>query len=226
MHGLPENLATPGWLGLIKEVHMFYFLIDILGTIAFAISGVLVAMEKKLDLFGIFIIAFVTAVGGGTLRDILLGSTPVVWLMDPTYSIIILASVVFAIVFIKQLKYLRTSLFLFDTIGIGLYTMVGIEKGLSAQLLPVMCIALGTITASFGGVIRDILCNEIPVIFRKEIYATACIIGGLSYFLLIRLPFGDTFAYIASILVIIGVRLLAVKFHIALPNIYGREKTH
>jgi uncharacterized membrane protein YeiH len=103
--------------------------------------------------------------------------------------------------------------------------MVGIEKGLSAQLLPVMCIALGTITASFGGVIRDILCNEIPVIFRKEIYATACIIGGLSYFLLIHLPFGDTVAYIASILIIIGVRLMAVKFHISLPNIYGREKT-
>lgn len=204
---------------------MFYFIIDILGTIAFAISGVLVAMEKKLDLFGIFIIAFVTAVGGGTLRDVLLGSTPVVWLRDPIYSIIILASVIFAILFINQLKYFRTSLFLFDTIGIGLYTMVGIEKGLSADLLPMMCIALGTITASFGGVIRDILCNEIPVIFRKEIYATACIIGGLSYFLIRLLPFDATFAYVAAILVIIGIRLLAVKFHIALPNIYRSDKT-
>ncbi len=163
---------------------MFYFAIDILGTIAFAISGVLVAMEKKLDMFGVFIIAFVTAVGGGTLRDLLIGDTPAVWMRDSVYVFTILATVVLAIFFRTQLKYLRTSLFLFDTIGIGLYTMVGIEKGLNAGLLPIMCIALGTITASFGGVIRDILCNEIPVIFRKEIYATACLLGGAGYFLL------------------------------------------
>ena len=163
---------------------MFYFAIDILGTIAFAISGVLVAMEKKLDIFGVFIIAFVTAVGGGTLRDILIGNTPVVWLKQPVYIFTILGAVVFAVVFVNHLKYFRKSLFLFDTIGIGLYTMVGIEKGLSADLTPVMCIGLGTITASFGGVIRDILCNEIPVIFRKEVYATACILGGASYFLI------------------------------------------
>lgn len=199
---------------------MFYFITDILGTIAFAISGVLVAMDKKLDLFGIFIIAFVTAVGGGTLRDILIGSTPVIWLRDATYMIVILGAVIFALLLREKIKYLRTSLFLFDTIGIGLYTMVGIEKGLTVGLLPVMCIALGTITASFGGVIRDILCNEIPVIFRKEIYATACIIGGVGYFLLQKLPFDDNYAYVAGIAVIIGIRLLAVKFKIALPNIY------
>ncbi len=199
---------------------MFYFAIDILGTIAFAISGVLVAMEKKLDLFGVFIIAFVTAVGGGTLRDILIGATPVVWLLDPVYIITILATVFFAITFVRHLKYLRTSLMLFDTIGIGLYTMVGIEKGLSADLLPIMCIALGTITASFGGVIRDMLCNEIPVIFRKEIYATACILGGASYFLLVRLPMDPAYAYSGAIVLIIIFRLLAVRFHLALPNIY------
>ncbi len=199
---------------------MFYFITDILGTIAFAISGVLVAMDKKLDLFGVFIIAFVTAVGGGTLRDILIGNTPVIWLQQMTYLIVILGAVIFAILFREKLKYVRTSLFLFDTIGIGLYTMVGIEKGMEAGLLPVMCIALGTITASFGGVIRDILCNEIPVIFRKEIYATACVIGGVGYFLLRKLPFDDNYAYVAGIVIIIGIRLLAVKFKIALPNIY------
>lgn len=199
---------------------MFYFVTDILGTIAFAISGVLVAMDKKLDLFGVFIIAFVTAVGGGTLRDILIGNTPVIWLQQITYLIVILGAVVFAILFREKLKYFRTSLFLFDTIGIGLYTMVGIEKGMEAGLLPIMCIALGTITASFGGVIRDILCNEIPVIFRKEIYATACVLGGVGYFLLRKLPFDDNYAYMAGIVIIIGIRLLAVKFKIALPNIY------
>lgn len=201
---------------------MFHLTVDILGTMAFAISGVLVAMEKKLDLFGVLIIAFVTAVGGGTLRDILIGNTPVVWMRESIYLFIILGTVVFAIVFVNQLKYLRKTLFLFDTIGIGLFTMVGIEKGLSADLMPVMCIILGTITASFGGVIRDILCNEIPVIFHKEIYATACILGGFSYFLLIQLPIDGAYAYIASILIIIVVRLLAVRFHIALPNIYRK----
>lgn len=201
---------------------MFYFTIDILGTIAFAISGVLVAMEKKLDLFGVFIIAFVTAVGGGTLRDLLIGYTPVAWMRDSFYVSTILTAVIFAILFRNQLKYFRTSLFLFDTIGIGLYTMVGIERGLSAGLMPVMCIALGTITASFGGVIRDILCNEIPVIFRREIYATACILGGAGYFLLRKLPFDNEYAYVAAILIVIGIRVAAVKFRIALPNIYRK----
>ncbi|GMN11805.1 trimeric intracellular cation channel family protein [Croceitalea sp. MTPC9] len=202
---------------------MFYTVIDILGTIAFAISGVLVAMEKKLDLFGVIIIAFVTSIGGGTLRDLLIGNTPVVWMRDSTYVITILASVIFAIIFVKQLKYFRKSLFLFDTIGLGLFTMIGIEKGLDAGLLPVMCVALGTITASFGGVIRDILCNEIPVIFRKEIYATPCILGGFSFFLLEQLPIVDAYAYVGGILVVISLRLLAVKFGIRLPNIYRKN---
>lgn len=199
---------------------MLYFIIDILGTIAFAISGVLVAIDKKLDLFGVFTIAFVTAIGGGTLRDVLIGNTPVVWMRDYTYIFIIVAAVILAILFKNQLKYLRRTLFLFDTIGIGLFTMLGIEKGLSANLLPVMCIALGTITACFGGVLRDILCNEIPVIFRKEIYATACILGGTSYFALMLFPFDSAYAYIAAIAIIIAVRLLAVRFNIALPTIY------
>lgn len=203
---------------------MFYLTIDILGTIAFAISGVLVAMEKKLDIFGVFIIAFVTAIGGGTLRDVLIGNTPVLWMRDYTYILVVLGAVVFAVLFVNQLKYLRKTLFLFDTIGIGLFTMVGVEKGIAANLLPVMCIALGTITACFGGVIRDILCNEIPVIFRKEVYATACIFGAASYFGLRELPINAEYAFVGAILITILVRLLAVKFNIALPNIYRLPK--
>lgn len=199
---------------------MFYLTIDILGTIAFAISGVLIAMEKKLDMFGVFIIAFVTAIGGGTLRDMLIGNTPVVWLRNHTYLLVVLGAVVFAVIFVNQLKYLRRTLFLFDTIGIGLFTLVGIEKGLAVDLSPVMCVALGTITACFGGVIRDILCNEIPVIFRKEVYATACILGGFGYFLFQKLPIDPTYAYVGAIIIIIIVRVLAVKLKISLPNIY------
>ncbi len=198
---------------------MFYT-IDILGTIAFAISGVLVAINKKMDPFGILIIAFVTAVGGGTLRDILIGRTPVSWMEDMTFTYVIIASVIFAVIFRNKINYLRTSLFLFDTIGIGLYTVVGIEKGINAELHPIISIALGTISACFGGVIRDILCNEIPVIFRKEVYATACILGGISYFLLRKLPIDSNVVFAIAGGIVIVVRLLAVKFKIALPSVY------
>lgn len=202
---------------------MFYQTLDILGTVAFAISGVLVALDKRLDVFGVLIIAFVTAIGGGTLRDLLIGNTPVVWMRDATYMVTIGITVIIAIIFSSRLKYLRKSLFLFDTIGIGLFTMIGIEKGLEIGLLSIMCIALGTMTASFGGVIRDILCNEIPVIFRKEIYATACILGGLSYFLLDASGLPEKYSYVAAILVVILIRILAVRFGISLPNIYGHK---
>ena len=205
-------------------MEQIYLTADILGTVAFAISGVLVAMEKRLDLFGVGIIALVTAIGGGTLRDLLIGSTPVTWMTTPLYMYVILGSVFFAILFQGRLEYLRKSLFLFDTIGIGLYTMVGIEKGIQAGLDPLISITLGTITASFGGVLRDILCNEIPVIFRKEIYATACILGGAAYFLMLQTSLPGAYAYIFGIAIVIGVRLLAVRFGIALPNIYGGDR--
>ena len=194
--------------------------VDLLGTAAFAVSGVLVAMEKRLDLFGVVIIAAVTAIGGGTLRDLLIGNVPVGWMARPEYLYLILVTAVFAVLFQGRLKYLRRSLFLFDTIGIGLFTLVGIEKGLAAGLSPVICVALGTMTACFGGVIRDILCNEIPVIFRKEIYATACIAGGALYFGLLEAGLPETYAYLGGIFLVIAVRIVAVRFHIALPNIY------
>jgi uncharacterized membrane protein YeiH len=199
-----------------------YLTVDVLGTIAFAISGVLVAMEKRLDLFGVGIIALVTAIGGGTLRDMLIGNTPVTWTTTPMYMYIILGTVIVTILFQSRLKYLRTSLFLFDTIGIGFYTMIGISKGMEAGLEPLICITLGTITASFGGVLRDILCNEIPVIFRKEIYATACILGGAGYFLLRQTPLPEGYAYLLGVVIVIGIRLAAVRYHITLPNIYKK----
>ena len=114
------------------------------------------------------------------------------------------------------------SLFLFDTIGIGLYTVVGVEKGVAAGLHPIMCIALGTISACFGGVLRDILCNEIPVIFRKEIYATACILGGISYFILTLFDIKSNIVFAIPIIVVIVVRLLAVKYKLELPTVYKK----
>jgi uncharacterized membrane protein YeiH len=201
------------------DIDMFYIL-DILGTISFAISGVLIAMNKRMDVFGVLIIAFVTSVGGGTLRDVLIGNTPVSWMLDMTFVYVIIISTIFAIIFKTKIDYLRKSLFLFDTVGIALYTVVGIEKGINAGLHPIICIALGTMSACFGGVIRDILCNEIPVIFRKEIYATACILGGFVYFLLKITPLDSDLVFIISGSVVIISRTIAVKFKISLPSLY------
>lgn len=198
-------------------------LIDLLGTISFSISGVLTALKKRMDPFGILIIAFVTAVGGGTLRDLLI-DTPVFWMNNLNYIYMIGGAAVIAVIFRKKLGYVRRSLFLFDTIGIALYTIIGVEKGIAAEYPAIICVGLGTLSACFGGVIRDILCNEIPIIFRKEIYATACILGGSAYFLLQYTPIKADFIVIISGAIIISVRLLAVVFKVSLPSIYTKEE--
>jgi len=197
----------------------FIFVLDILGVVAFSISGVLAAMRKGLDVFGILIIAFVTSVGGGTLRDVLI-KADVSWLNNMTYVYVIIITTIFAIALRNKLNYLRKSLFLFDTFGIGLYTVVGVEKAISAGLPPVICVAFGTMSACFGGVIRDILCNDIPVIFHKEIYATACILGGFSYFGLTYFNLPQDLIFILSGIVVIAVRISAVVFKISLPRVY------
>ncbi|EMY80345.1 trimeric intracellular cation channel family protein [Psychroflexus gondwanensis] len=201
----------------------YILILDILGVIAFSISGVLSSLKKRMDAFGILIIAFVTSVGGGTLRDVLLG-LPVMWMQDMTYVYVIFVTTVLAVFFRKKLSYLRKSLFLFDTLGIGLYTVVGVEKGLSQELPAIICVALGTMSACFGGVIRDILCNDIPQIFRREIYATACILGGLSYFVFLKLNFPDSLIFFLSGLVVIIIRLSAVIFKISLPSVYKKDE--
>jgi uncharacterized membrane protein YeiH len=203
----------------LKLFKGMFHLLDIIGTVAFALSGALTAMSKKLDLFGVFIIAFVTAVGGGTLRDVMIGTTPVGWMLDLDYVYVICIAFALALVFRKKFERLRTSLFLFDTIGLGVFTLIGLEKGINVGLHPIVCIALGTMTACFGGVIRDILCAEIPVIFRKEIYATICILGGIVFFILRKFNLDNDILYLISSLVIIVVRLMAVKFKWYLPTL-------
>ncbi len=200
-----------------------FLIIDILGTIAFAVSGALTAMKKRMDIFGILIIAFVTAVGGGTLRDVLI-DFPITWMRNLTYVYVIVIAAVLAIIFRKKLGYVRRSLFLFDTIGLALYTIVGVEKGIAADFPPLICIALGTMSACFGGVIRDILCNEIPVIFRKNIYATACILGGILYFVLLKTTLDPDIVVIISGSLVIVIRLLAVTFDLSLPTIYSKKE--
>lgn len=198
--------------------YTLFNILDLLGTMAFAISGALAAMNRKLDLFGIFIIAFVTAVGGGTVRDVLIGNTPVMWMENTLYIYLIGVVSILAIIFRNKIYYLKTSLFLFDTIGLGVFTITGVEAGLQNNLDPILCIALGAMTGTFGGVIRDILCNEIPVIFRREIYATASITGGLAFILLLSVGLNQDIIYIVTSLIVISIRLVVVKYKISLPT--------
>jgi len=200
----------------------FLFIIDILGTIAFAISGAFLAMEKKLDPFGVLVLSFVTAIGGGTLRDTLIGNLPVSWLTNSTTTIVIFCSSIITMFFGRYIKQLTTTLFLFDALGLGLFTMVGIKLGMQKDFSIGVCIALGTITACFGGVVRDVLLNNIPLLFRKEIYALACIAGGLFYFFIRELHVEKDTATVISILVIFFIRVLAFRFKISLPQFYNQ----
>ncbi len=195
------------------------YTLDIIGTFVFAISGTLAAADKKLDLFGAAVIGFITAVGGGTVRDLLLDLNPIAWLVDPNYAIAILAGVITTYLFKKFVLKLRKTLFMFDAIGIGVFTILGIEKSLAVDILPFFSIIMGVISSVVGGVIRDTLCNEIPLIFRKEVYATACLIGGLFFFLMQYLGLEQHWIYIISILLIIGIRVVSVKFGISLPTL-------
>ena len=200
----------------------FLLIIDILGTFAFAVSGAFLAMEKKLDPFGVLVLSFVTAIGGGTLRDILIGNLPVSWLQNETASIVIFSSAIATMLFGRYLKKLAITLFLFDALGLGLFTIIGIELGVEKGFSTGICIALGTITACFGGVVRDVLLNNIPLLFRKEIYALACIAGGLFYFLLKEMRFDAALSKILCILIIFTVRVLAVRYKWSLPQFYNQ----
>ena len=201
---------------------IFDFL-DLLGTAAFAVSGSLFAIKKRMDTFGVLMIGFVTAVGGGTLRDMLIGADRITWMQNLNYLYVIFVSVILAIALRKKIGYLSKSLFLFDTIGLGIFTIIGTEIGLQYGFQPVICVALGVITATFGGVIRDTLSNEIPLIFQKEIYATACIIGATTYLILNKFKIDQDLIHILTTLMVIAVRLIAVKFKLKLPTFYSSE---
>ncbi|MEJ5992900.1 trimeric intracellular cation channel family protein [Pedobacter sp. Du54] len=194
------------------------YAIETLGTIAFAISGSFAAMQRRLDPFGVLIIAFVTSIGGGTVRDLLLGDTPVAWMRDVNYCLLILVTSLLTIFFKSYIKKFKVTLFLFDSLGLGLFTLVGVQKGIIFGLSPGICVALGTITGCFGGIIRDTLLNTIPLIFRREIYATACILGGVLYFALVRFNLEADVAKVIVISFIFTLRIVVVRYKLALPK--------
>ncbi len=186
----------------------------------FAMSGALAASERdqEQDWFGAGFIGFVTAIGGGSLRDIMLGSYPLVWVQDVTLLYIIIAAIIFSGIFYKWLLRLRRTFLLFDTLGIALFTIVGMEKALSLGASPEIAAIMGMFSAVMGGVIRDILTNEVPVLFRQEFYASACLLGAAFYLGLEYLEVGRNINFISSVLLIIVMRLLAVKYNLSLPK--------
>ena len=202
----------------LVDVNDFVNWCDYLGTLAFAISGIRLAAGKGLDWFGAYVVGFVTAVGGGTIRDILLDIKPF-WLVQPSYLIITALGLIFTIIFRRQVVRLNHSLFVFDAIGLGLFVVVGVAKSYAAGFPWWVAVIMGTVTGSFGGLLRDVLINETPLIFRTDFYASACVLGSIIYVLMWRyssLPI-EWVQFISAISVFVF-RVLAVVLHIQLPT--------
>src|SRR5690349_16191225 len=196
----------------------FQYALEILGTFFFAISGALVIQDHHDDLFGAGFMGFVTAIGGGTLRDIMLGSYPLVWIGDINFLYAIFAGVIFAYFFFPHLARLKRTFMVFDSLGISFFTVLGVEKALSLGVKPEIAAIMGMFSAVMGGVIRDVLTNETPVLFRREIYATACLAGAILYLALYRVGVDRSVDMMLSIALIFIIRVLAVRYKLALPS--------
>lgn len=215
--------AAAEWLDLLAttlRIPSSFLIIEFVGTFAFALSGIRLASAKQFDVFGAWIVGMATAIGGGTLRDIMLGVNPF-WMMNEIYFIWCAIAVLFVHVFSKYLVKQENTWFIFDTIGLALFNVVGIEKTLQMGFPLWTAITMGSVTGAAGGVIRDVLINEVPLIFRKEIYALACVAGGVVYSVLHTMGFDPSTNALLSSVVVIVVRCLAVKFHWHLPIVRG-----
>ncbi|MDR1698312.1 MAG: trimeric intracellular cation channel family protein [Prevotellaceae bacterium] len=201
---------------------LFILVLESVGTFAFAISGVRLASAKNFDLFGAYVVGLCTAIGGGTIRDLLL-DVPPFWMLNSLYMFCTGAALLLVFFFSSWLVKLKNTFFIFDTIGLGLFTVVGIEKTLALGFPFWVAIVMGTITGAAGGILRDVFINEIPLIFRKEIYALACVVGGLVYWLSLQFNFDGIIAGIAGATAVILCRVIAVRFEITLPILQGNE---
>lgn len=196
---------------------------DYLGTFAFAISGVRLAASKRFDIFGAYVVGFVTAVGGGTLRDLCLGVTPF-WMVQPSYVIITGLALLFTIVLKKQVVPLKATFFFFDALGLALFTVVGLEKSLAAGFPAWVNIIMGAITGAAGGMFRDVLINDVPLIFRKDIYAVASVFGGVAYYVMLKIGWPLYLVQILTMVIVVSLRVLAVVFKVNLPALKPLEK--
>lgn len=195
-----------------------YFIIEMLGTLAFAISGIRLASAKRFDWFGAYVVGFTTAIGGGTMRDLMLSQTPF-WMLDSVYLIVTAIALGIVIVFGRYLIRLNNTFFIFDAIGLGLFTVVGIEKTLAAGFPFWVAVIMGTMTGAAGGVLRDILINEEPLIFRKEIYALACVFGGVIFWICREAGMAGAALQIVTAVAVIAARIVSVRFGLKLPTL-------
>ncbi|MDR8390782.1 trimeric intracellular cation channel family protein [Aliifodinibius sp. S!AR15-10] len=202
---------------IIRHGFEFITLIEIIGTFAFAVSGAIAAIKSRYDLFGVLVLAFVTAIGGGTIRDLLIGNLPVSWLTNSIAIWSAIGGFILTVIFHKWFKEIQSWILFFDAAGLGLFTVMGIQVGLNADMGIGISITLGTITGCFGGVIRDVLSGSRPLIFHKELYATASVFGGLLYVALLT-QIQEFWAQIFAILTVIGIRIAAYHFHLRLPK--------
>lgn len=200
----------------------FINFVDYAGTFAFAISGIRLASAKRFDWFGAYVVGLVTAIGGGTTRDILLDVTPF-WMQQPSYLIITGIALLCVIAFGRQLIRLNNTFFIFDAIGLGLFVVVGIERSIQAGFPFWVSIIMGMITGSVGGIMRDILINEVPLIFRKDIYALACVLGGIVFYVCSEFGLPSEITQILSATSVILMRIIAVRFHLGLPALKGHD---
>ena len=198
------------------------YALELIGTYFFAISGVLATEDKHRNWFGVAFTGFVTAIGGGSLRDMMLGSFPLVWIGDVNFLYGIILGVLTAFIFFDKIIRLKRTMLLFDMIGIAFFTILGVEKALSLGVRPEIAAIMGVFTAVMGGVIRDTLTNHTPVIFNKEIYATACLAGAILYLLLFKFVDRNVNLLISSSVIII-IRIIAIKFNVELPRV-GKNK--
>ena len=200
----------------------FINFVDYAGTFAFAISGIRLASAKRFDWFGAYVVGLVTAIGGGTTRDILLDVTPF-WMQQPSYLIITGIALLCVIAFGRQLIRLNNTFFIFDAIGLGLFVVVGIERSIQAGFPFWVSIIMGMITGSVGGIMRDILINEVPLIFRKDIYALACVLGGIVFYICTEFKLQSEITQILSAVSVILMRVIAVRFHLGLHALMGHD---
>ena len=192
------------------------YYLDLLGTVVFAITGLLAARRKQLDLFGAIVIAMVTAIGGGTLRDLIIDE-PVFWTQNDIYIYVVVVAALM-LFFLARYRRLPVKLLLFlDALGLAVFTVIGTQKAFALGFSDPIAIMTGIMTGVVGGVIRDVLVGEVPLIFRKEIYATASFAGASAFLLLAHFGFSVDLSVIVAIILTLSVRVLAIVFNIELP---------
>lgn len=199
----------------------WFYAFDLFGVAVFAITGALMAGRKSMDLFGVLVIAIITALGGGTLRDVILGHHPVSWIRNDVYILVATLAAIGTVLWVRLTRPINeTGLLVADAFGLAVFTVIGTQVALSHEVPVSAAVIMGVMTGVAGGVMRDIICNEIPLIFHKEIYATACIVGSLAYIALSQLALREDIAAGLCITIVLAIRLAAIRWHLALPRFH------